>query len=538
MANEGWMVTLFYALLIALLLGSGCRPAENNQQRNVILITLDTQRADHIGALGDQKAHTPHIDGFAHRGIVYENAFSPIPITLPAHAALFFSLPPHSLQVYNNGQIFTSPESPSLAEIFHRRGFLTAAFVSLGVLKARFKLDEGFETYWDRQHPRRWYRTAGEVNDRVIPWLQGNYDRRFFLWIHYSDPHDPYAPPSLPPDLRVWHNDAVHREICVRRREDLRLEFLLHPGDNHITFECLLPFPIARQDYRISFNDIAFQNSEHLEIFLEGGDWLTRGGSRILAFTDKAVLRIVNPGPARELIMSTQGNINLFPSEQADGYRQEVEYLDSEIGRLTQTLQSLGLLENTVVVLVGDHGEGLGDYYGPNNEVYFGHIHYLRDVYLRIPLIVYDPASRMASSRIADPVSLMDVAPTLLRKMGWRVPRSHTGRPLPDSGYTPDRNRLLFEETYSPEAFTDRFGGRRASWHLIYTPAQKSIRLFRPGVDPAETVDVYPQFRQDPEVRKLTDEVVRRARKIRASKPVVRLDEESRRMLKSLGYIR
>jgi hypothetical protein len=338
--------------------------------------------------------------------------------------------------------------------------------------------------------------------------------------------------------MRVWNNDSLCHEICLRRREDLRLRFRLQPGVNRITFECLLPFPSPRSDYRISLNDIVFQDSEDLEIDLQGGDWHRRGDSRILAFTDKAVLRVMNPGPARALVVATQGNVNLFPSEQIQGYRQEVEYLDKEIGRLKQALQSLDLLEKSLVVLVGDHGEGLGDHYGPNNEVYFGHIHYLREVYLRIPLIVYDPASRAAASRIDDQVSLMDVAPTLMRKMGWRSPDSYAGRPLPESGESPGPRRLLFEETYTPEAVADRFGGRLAPWHLIYTPAQKSIQLFRPGNARAETLDVYPRFREDPEVRKLRDSVVRRAQKIRAVKPAVRLDEESLRMLKSLGYIR
>ena len=76
--------------------------------KNVILITLDTQRADYISAYNSSKASTPHIDYFAENGILFRNCYSPIPITAPAHAVNFYSLPPHELKAYNNGQTFHS----------------------------------------------------------------------------------------------------------------------------------------------------------------------------------------------------------------------------------------------------------------------------------------------------------------------------------------------------------------------------------------------------------------------------------------------
>jgi hypothetical protein len=101
-----------------------------------------------------------------------------------------------------------------------------------------------------------------------------------------------------------------------------------------------------------------------------------------------------------------------------------------------------------------------------------------------------------------------------------------------------DRDRLLFEETYTPEAVQDRFGGRRDPWHLIFVPDERAFQLYHLGKDRWERQNVYPMFQEEPQVRELAAEVVRRAQAIKQSKGVVTLDQESREMLKSLGYIR
>jgi arylsulfatase A-like enzyme len=530
--------------LSALLLIVGalaCTPPTNQEPQSVILVTLDTFRPDSMGVYGRNPSLTPQMDAFARRGTVYLNAYSPIPITAPAHAALFYSLPPHLLGLYNNGQIFNKPDPSwaSLAEIFQRKGFHTAAFVSLGVLDARFQLDSGFQEYWDETHPRRWYRTAAEVNAQVLPWLERYRDTPFFLWVHYSDPHDPYAPPTLPPDLKILHNGRITTEVCTQRRESLRLRFTLETGRNLIRFECLQPFPVERDDTRISLNDLEFHAPEGLSITFPSGSLLRRGESRVLAFRSHAEVIVQNPGPPRELLVTAQGNINLFPAEQQLGYRQEISYLDQEFGRLHAKLDALGLLEDSLIVLAGDHGEGLGEYLAPNQEAHFGHIHYLKSLYIKVPLIVYDPSTpplSPPSMQVYDLVGLADVAPTLLHRMGWRRPAFYTGRPLPLTDR--DKDRLLFEETYTPEAGQDRFGGHRDPWHLIFIPDENSFQLYHIGYDRWERQNSYSMFQEDPKVRELARQVVRQAQEIRNSKGEVTLDQASREMLKSLGYIR
>ena len=283
-------------------------------------------------------------------------------------------------------------------------------------------------------------------------------------------------------------------------------------------------------------NDIEFEDSEDLDITIEEGTMLERGEGRILAFRERAVITDRNPGPARELILTAQGNLNLFPSEQALSYRREVEYLDSEIGRLKKKLISLGLLEKTLVILVGDHGEGLGEHLGENREAYFGHIHYLRNLYLKVPLIVCDPESNSGPNRVHSLVSLLDIAPTLITKMGWKPPSFYSGQTLPKQ--TQASTRFLFQETYRPEAYEDRFGALQDPWHLIFTPSTRRLQLYHLGKNRAETQDVYSLFQEDAAVRKLTRKVIRRAGEIGRTKQEVELEPESIEMLKSLGYIK
>ena len=114
-----------------------CSAEEEKKPKNVILITLDTYRADYVSAYNPEKSKTPNIDFFAQEGVLFENCYSLIPITAPAHASLFYSLPPHVLQVYNNGQIFQPEQKKSsLAELFQKKGFKTIIWCKVIIQKA------------------------------------------------------------------------------------------------------------------------------------------------------------------------------------------------------------------------------------------------------------------------------------------------------------------------------------------------------------------------------------------------------------------
>lgn len=251
------------ALLAAgmVLLVAACRrpPAP----RNMVLVTLDTQRADHISAYDTSHVRTPNIDSLAALGTTYKNCYSLIPITLPSHASIFFSEPPHVLKSYNNGEtVYPRKSRPPLALLFKKNGFKTAAFVSLGILEAQFGLNEGFDAYDDEFRPERWYLTAGEINAKVLPWLDRNSRRPFFLWVHYSDPHDPYAVPNTPPDTRVYFNGKLlGADFCMTKYLTYVLDVTLEKGKNQIIFEIDNPYYESPNNFQARLDRIKFTAS-------------------------------------------------------------------------------------------------------------------------------------------------------------------------------------------------------------------------------------------------------------------------------------
>jgi len=172
---------------------------------NVLLITLDTTRADRLGSYGYAEAATPNLDRLAARGVRFEQALSSVPLTLPAHASLMTGRQPYTHGVRNNGHFSLSSDVPTLAESFAAAGYDTAAFVSSFVLDRQFGLTRGFATYDDALD-----RDAGggaasldleRRGDRTVAaastWLKARgAGRPYFLWVHLYDPHEPYLPPS------------------------------------------------------------------------------------------------------------------------------------------------------------------------------------------------------------------------------------------------------------------------------------------------------------------------------------------------------
>lgn len=169
---------------------------------NVLLITMDTTRADRIGCYGYGAAKTPYIDALAARGARFRNAYSPVPLTLPAHSSILTGKYPFVHHVRNNGFYRLNPDHATLAEVLKGRGFVTSAFVASFTLDSRFGLDRGFDIYDDTFDSRqalknyRSERSADAVADAFLNWLRKNGGKRFFSWVHFFDPHLPYSPPS------------------------------------------------------------------------------------------------------------------------------------------------------------------------------------------------------------------------------------------------------------------------------------------------------------------------------------------------------
>jgi arylsulfatase A-like enzyme/tetratricopeptide (TPR) repeat protein len=187
---------------LALLFLLVCKRAEAPKY-NVLLITLDTLRADHVGAYGSTLGTTPAIDALAARGVRFDAASSAVPLTLPSHATILSGLLPLHHGVRNNG-VGSFPENrETLATVFSAGGYRTAAFTAAFVLDHRFGLNRGFSTY-DDEIPRdpnagdhlEAERRGDVVADRVIAWLKQEDARPFFAWVHLYDAHAPYAAPE------------------------------------------------------------------------------------------------------------------------------------------------------------------------------------------------------------------------------------------------------------------------------------------------------------------------------------------------------
>jgi len=172
---------------------------------SLVLVTMDTTRADRLGAYGYDKAHTPNVDKVAAEGVRFERAYAVVPLTTPAHASMMTGLYPTQHGIHTNGDATLTDDATTLAEILDARGYHTAGSVSAFVTTRIWNLDQGFDAYFDQvsadadARDSRWgrERSAGEVVDDLEGWLtEKPKGEAFFVWAHFYDPHDPYEPPK------------------------------------------------------------------------------------------------------------------------------------------------------------------------------------------------------------------------------------------------------------------------------------------------------------------------------------------------------
>jgi arylsulfatase A-like enzyme/Tfp pilus assembly protein PilF len=199
--------------------------AAANPSRHVLLITIDTLRADHLDVYGYRKAQAPVIARLARDGVLFENAVSPVPLTLPSHCSIFTGTYPAYHGVRDHSGFALSPRSETIATSLRARGFATGAFVGAFVLDSRFGMDLGFDYYYDRFDSTRskagslegLERRAEQVSREALRWMELQAGRSFFAWLHFYDPHAPYAPPEPfktryagnPYDGEIAYTDSV-----------------------------------------------------------------------------------------------------------------------------------------------------------------------------------------------------------------------------------------------------------------------------------------------------------------------------------------
>lgn len=222
--NRGrWRVAVAALAVVAL---AGC--GEAAPKWNVLLVTFDTTRADHLGCYGHPRGATPNVDQMAADAVLFRNAYSSLPLTLPSHSTILTGLYPPAHGVRDNGLFVLAEEQTTLAERLAARGYATAAAIGGFPLEARFGIAQGFEHYddhltgiyedfrGDRVRPKKDIffdeRPAGRVNEAIMPWLAEHAGGPFFAWVHYYDPHQPQEPPK--PYDQLFADDPYLGEIA------------------------------------------------------------------------------------------------------------------------------------------------------------------------------------------------------------------------------------------------------------------------------------------------------------------------------------
>ena len=507
-------------------------PGALDTTTNVVLIVADTLRADYLGSYGGS-ARTPNLDALAASGVRFENAYCHIPMTVPSHASMFTSLLPTEHAALNNGSVL-SEQHLTLPELLRRTGYRhTAAFISLGVLTSEFGVAQGFTEYHQR-FGADWWKTAAEVNAELLPWLERRPPQPFFLWAHYSDPHEPYAAPGREfPAVRIRPGDAAP-VAAVPDGKRTRLWVEVPPDGLELAFSLpgeTLPWPLrvlhfTSSDARVTADCGARCQDSPLgedsrQYFLEPPGSLALRNAARTAVATELVMQVSDYPP---------------PDEVRRRYREEVEYLDRQIGRLLAALRATSRPEDTLIVFTSDHGEELFEH------GVAGHVMNLYDTVLRVPLLVHWPGRLAAGTVVRDVVSHIDLLPTVLDWLRVRDPEVRSGRSLlplfarPPGAFSAEP---VVVETFRPESPRDRqafIAGRRK---LILTPADERAQLFDLDADPGEHENL--AAREPGATADLTARLQARLAEARDRALAVEqraLTEEEIQRLRSLGYLR
>lgn len=496
---------------------------------SVLLIVVDTLRADHLGVYGAE-VETPNIDALAEDGVRFSDARSHIPITGPSHASLFTSLLPMEHGVLNNAQEMRA-SFPTVAEALRLSGRQTAAVISLGVLQGEFGFDRGFDVYGD-VFPRDWLKDAAEVTDEALGIAEGTLGEPFFLWVHYSDPHEPYAPSDADyPRFELRLDGEVLGEINAGGR-GFRFDLEVPAGDNVLEF---VPLD-EREEGRVYRVDNLLLDDESIGVeAIEGWHVIPRRMGRTTFESEfPASVRLTNPaGAAVRTGMLVSCKKLLSKPEIREAYAGETEFVDLQVGRLLDGLEERGLMENTLVIFASDHGEGLG------NHNHVGHISQLYDSLLRVPLIFVWRGNLPEGLVVDEAVSLVDIFPTLADLLELDSPTISSGAslvPLLREGAMP--SRPVIAATYRPESFSDKRAIVLDGYKYIHSwkDEQEKEELYDVVNDPGELDDL---ANARPEVlEKLRAELGRRLAAMNENAPVdVALSDEDRAHLRALGYI-
>ena len=502
-----WIWTLLalgIAVSLYVVLGPG-QEGRNASARarypHVVLVTIDTLHVLETGVYNPEVTVTPNLVDFARNGVVFQHAYTPVPITLPSHTDLMTGMSPLKHSVMANGDQVPLGLT-TLAEIFRDAGYRTGAFVSLGVLMRAFQLDQGFDTYVDPFGDRRgrWYRRADEVFEPVRSWVEENHRDPFFIWVHYSDPHEPYVTKDAPPDTRLTLDGELVGEWTLATRAHVDVTVEIPPGAHTLTWASLRePRP---DDLRRTGIKMNLFGQKELGVLTSAS---LPSSSDDIDLWPSWSLDLANSGAVPvALELGFRGRLQqASPSEVAEYYPKEVERADLHVGKLHSLLESLGIGEQTLWVIVSDHGEGL------YRHGYLGHSAYTFEDQLRILWQMQGPGVPRNTVVDATPVMMMDVAPTLLDLIGLPIPEGVEGHSLVEcwgGGDCPERrewwayglnhgnNRLTAAAGYKwPYKWMWKRQAGKGAFHLEEDPREEND-LLGPPPHPQELVDLSHEF--------------------------------------------
>jgi len=469
------------------LLKSGHPESSRNKTANlpnILFITIDTLRQDHLSSTGYKDISTPHIDYFSKKGITFTNAFCQIPVTTPSHSSILTGLNPYIHGSRNNGTPI-SKDKDTISSLLSKKGYKTAAFISSSTLKSNLSgLNKGFEYYDQFLCPRildeRIYlsmfgrialklkiydaveRTAERANNAAISWLKKNYRKKFFMWMHYFDPHAPY----------VKHEGLSSAYLDENDRYNLKADYNLI---NSIYDKKFKPSP-SELNYIISL------------------------------------------------------------------YDGEIMYVDRKLDMLIKTLKRYGIFDNTLVILTADHGESLGEH-----DYYFYHGSKLYDPSMRIPLFFSGEYINNDKTIIESEVRSIDIAPSIWQLLDLKKENYFEGKSLfpleslnfsPRYSYGENVNKFSFSRTMiSKEDILNkkksmRINGRK----FIDNPANEKDEFYNIHNDPGEIFNIIDSTTDTDEFKKIL-RVIKEQYDDKLSTVGTMIDFKTLEELKTLGYV-
>lgn len=523
---------------------------------NVILITIDTLRSDFLSCYNPQARRTQNIDLIARKGVLFKNSYTLIPITLPSHASILTSRMPHDISLFTNGEVFNHKDVPMVTDFLKKKGYESGGFISLGVLKREYGLGSGFDFYQDNFEKTngRYYKVASEINAEALPWIEQHRKKKFFAWLHYSDPHEPYIPVDAPDDMEVVINDVPFYKLCIAKKEKHYLHFVGQPGQNRIEFRVLVPKGPERIQYlqsrRFLDPEIQLAPSDNLEIQY-GNDWkdiILTTGAKARYFEKSATLNLVNKTKTPiSLTMRFSGGVWGQRIEEArENYGAEVQFVDKNIGELWQKLGDLNLQDKTIVIITADHGEGL------KSHGIMGHVDRLWNEIIHVPLIIYYPKMGRQGTTVDAKVTLVDIMPTILDLLHVRNKNRIDGQslmhylsrsPIDWIIHKPVKRAQVFSYTFAPEAKVNSFAVTDLKTKVIHTPNKKvwqweAYDLLKDPVEKKNLAKFEPKvFDSLTFLRKQLEDWRKEAEAIHGKRQNPKLDDGQKEMFNALGYV-